>query len=241
MGKSVPWIGMPACVDSTRKGVQGLNGQYMESIRLSGGAPLVIPLLENPEVLRSLVESLDGILLTGSDSDVDPGRYGAEKEKECGQVQPLRDGTDFFLLDVACQRKIPVLSICFGMQSLNVYRGGSLIQHIPSRIRTSIKHSNAQTRGGPAHPVSFPGGSVLADIAGSLAADVNSTHHQAVERLGCGLEVISTAPDGVIEAVLGVDPDHWILGVQWHPEKNYSYDPLSRGIFDRFIHQSRIG
>ncbi len=202
---------------------------------------MVIPLLEKPETLRPLVECLDGILLTGSNSDVDPGRYGAEREKECGRVQPLRDNTDFFLLEAACRKKIPVLSICFGLQSLNVYRGGSLIQDIPARIRSPIKHSNERTRGGPAHFVSLREGSVLATIAGGLETQVNSTHHQAIERLGQGLEAISTAPDGVIEAVLGADTDHWILGVQWHPEKNYSCDPLSRGIFERFVHQSRAG
>ncbi len=228
-----PLIGMPARMDPGEER-QYLSREYADAVSSSGGVPLILPLLRTPDLLEPVVDMLDGILLTGSASDLDPSFYGVERKPKCGPVQSLRDQTDFYLLSKAAHRHVPVFAICFGLQALNVHRGGSLLQDIASERPASLRHSQPETKGSPAHRVNFSPGSVLEELGGSEAA-VNSTHHQAVDRLGRGLQVIGQAPDGIIEAVAGLEPNEWVLGLQWHPERSYSLDSLSRKIFDRFI------
>ncbi len=236
--ESSPIIGMPCRMDPGTDR-QYLSRQYMDAIHAAGGIPVILPLLENPQAIRELAKGLDGVLLTGSSSDVDPQRYGVARESGCGPIQPLRDETDFVLLDVVFKHKKPLLGICFGMQSLNVFLGGSLIQDIATSIQTNILHDHAASEGRPSHGVEIAPGSLLGTLAGGSRSMVNSTHHQAVNRIGSGLEPIARAPDGVIEAVAGDSQDHFILAVQWHPEKCYSYDPFSRSIFDYFVARCR--
>ncbi len=234
MTESSPIIGMPCRMDPGTD-IQYLSRQYMDAIQAAGGIPVIVPLLENPQAIREIAKRLDGVLLTGSSSDVNPQRYGVARESGCGPIQPLRDETDFVLLDVVFKHKKPLLGICFGMQSLNVFLGGSLIQDIATSIQTNILHDNAASEGRPSHEVEIAPSSVLGKLAGGTRSMVNSTHHQAVNRIGSGLEPIAKAPDGVIEAVSGNFRDHFILAVQWHPEKCYSYDAFSRSIFDHFV------
>ncbi len=217
------------------KDIQYLSRRYGDAVVAAGGIPIIVPLAEKPEALRPLAGKMDGLLLTGSSSDVDPENYSAVREAVCGPAQPLRDKTDFMLLQVASQQRIPVLAICFGLQSLNVFLGGSLIQDIPTHVKTSIRHSSPLPDGGPVHSVEMAEGSLLEELAGGTISEVNSTHHQALDAIGSGLEVIARAPDGVVEAVVGKDKRHWILGVQWHPEKSFASDGFSRRIFERFI------
>ncbi len=238
MVKTAPIIGMPARMDAGKDKLY-LSRHYTDAVSHAGGAPVILPLLEKPSVLQPIVDTLDGVLLTGSNSDVDPTHYGAERWPECGPVQALRDRMDFYLLDCAFSRLKPVLAICFGVQSLNVYLGGSLIQDIPSRVNSAIKHSQPRSGGKPVHPVQLSSGSLLENLAGASNAMVNSTHHQALDRLGRDLEVVAVAPDGIVEGVAGTSTCSWILGVQWHPEKSYSSDAFSREIFHRFLAQCR--
>ena len=221
------------------KDSQYLSRHYGDAVAGSGGIPVILPLLEEPALLAGLVGTLDGVVLTGSSSDVDPARYGATKSPECGPVQQLRDRTDFFLLEQAFAHRLPVLAICYGLQSLNVFLGGTLVQDIPTCIQTDIKHSRPRTGGRPAHDVRLSPDSILERLAGNRVAQVNSTHHQAVDRLGKGLEVIAEAADGVVEGVRGTSDSSWILGVQWHPEKSYSLDAFSQKIFHHFLAQCR--
>src|SRR5438093_2030649 len=143
-----------------------LSRQYADAVAAAGGVPLIFPLLEKPAHLLKAVEQIDGILLTGSASDIDPKRYGANRETGCGPVQPLRDETDFALLEVAFEKRIPVFGICFGMQSVNVFLGGSLIQDIPSSTQTNILHDNPGSEGRPSHEVLIEKGSILERLAG---------------------------------------------------------------------------
>lgn len=233
-----PLIGLPSRMDPGTD-TQYLSRHYADAILDAGGIPVIIPLLEKPSALRSLAETLDGILLTGSSSDVDPQAYGAEREPACGPVQPLRDATDFQLLDVALNRKKPVLGICFGMQSVNVFLGGTLIQDIDTRIGNTIVHDNPSTEGRAAHGIEIRQGSVLEELVPGVKAEVNSTHHQAIDRVAPGLEVIARAPDGIVESVISLGSDPWILGVQWHPERSFRYDRLSKKIFELFLSRCR--
>ena len=216
-----------------------LSRHYSDAIQACGGVPVIIPLVEEPLSAQPAIERLDGILLTGSDSDVDPAHYGALRTPQCGPVQPLRDAMDFFLLENAFERRIPILAICFGLQSLNVFLGGTLVQDIPSILRTEIKHSDASSGGNPFHLVEIETDSMLAPLTSDLRTMVNSTHHQAVDRVGRGLEVIARAPDGIIEAMTGDDAGPWVLAVQWHPEKSFSCDLLSKNIFNLFLARCR--
>ncbi len=231
-----PVIGMPVRMDPGTER-QYLSRFYPDAVAAAGGVPLLLPLLRDPGHLGAAAGAFDGILLTGNNADVDPARYGAAREAACGPLQPLRDQTDFALLEAARRARIPVLAICYGIQSLNVFMGGSLIQDIPSYIGGAVRHSQPRAR--YAHSVDFASGSLLNQLAEAGGARVNSTHHQALERVGDGLEVIARAPDGVVEAVAGTQTEQWILGVQWHPEKSLEHDELSRRIFGAFLEQCR--
>jgi putative glutamine amidotransferase len=235
---SAPIIGMPAQMDPGSD-QQYLSKQYYDSIDASGGVPSIIPLLASAKSAERLAERLDGLLLTGNNSDLDPGGYQSARLSVCGPTQPLRDQTDFILLETAFRRKIPILAICFGIQSLNVFLGGSLIQDISAAVNTPIRHSSTKSKDCQSHEISISAGSPLEEIVGRRMITVNSTHHQAIERPGRGLDIIAQAPDGVIESVAGRNSDHWILGVQWHPEKNYGFDEFSRKIFERFLAHCR--
>jgi putative glutamine amidotransferase len=218
---------------------QYLSRRYSEAIVASGGVPILIPLLENSKVAATIIDKLGGILLTGNDSDLDPALYGETRMKACGPTQPLRDRMDFYLLETAFERKLPVLAICFGIQSLNAFLGGSLIQDIPSCLGTRIRHSDRDSKECPSHEIEISAGSILEQIAGGLKTVVNSTHHQAVKCPGRGLEVIAVAPDKVVESVSYSDPQHWVLGIQWHPEKSFAGDEFSRRIFESFLARCR--
>ncbi len=233
-----PVIGMPARMDPGREN-QYLSRKYGDAILRAGGIPIIVPLSEDDGSIRSLAASLDGILLTGSDSDIDPARYGASREPRCGPAQPLRDQTDFAMLETAFEQRIPLLGICFGLQSLNVFLGGSLIQDIDAAIQTDIGHSAAESRDRLAHAVCLEPGCLLAGLSGEVAPLVNSSHHQAIDRVGLGLRVTATAPDGVIEAVELDESARWVGGVQWHPERSFATDGFSRRIFETFVAECR--
>jgi putative glutamine amidotransferase len=185
------------------------------------------------------METLDGVLLPGSDSDVDPLRYGAEPHPQLGSVHPVKDETDLLVLEEIEKRRLPLFAICFGMQVLNVSRGGSLIQDIPSQLPKAIKHQQGPPRDRPSHAVKFDAASLLTSLASTDNALVNSHHHQAIESVGANLTATAWSSDGVIEAVEDTRPERFTLGVQWHPEIGWQNDNLSRSLFIHFIEACR--
>lgn len=215
-----------------------LRRYYSEAVDAAGGVPVHIPLIPQREYLAALCGRLDGIVLSGSNSDLDPGQYGEEPHPKLGPVVPERDETDLRLLEITETLAKPVLAICFGMQSLNVSRGGTLVQDIESQIANPIKHEQGQVYSRPSHSVQLESDSLLAQLAGAETVRVNSSHHQAVAKLGRNLRVIATAPDGVIEAVIDDRADRFVLGVQWHPEIAWQKDSLSQAIFGKFVEAS---
>lgn len=210
---------------------------YCEALEASGATPVVVPLSETPENLARLLKEVQGILLPGSLFDVDPERYGEARIAECGEADPARTATDELLLLDAFNHRKPILAICAGTQTLNVWRKGSLVQH----LTTPVDHSPGR-QVIEAHMVTVTSDSRLAGIVFSGQGDgmqVNSSHHQAIRVPGEKLRVVAVSSvDGVIEAVELDSADHFVLGVQWHPERTYKQSEASRNIFDAFLKQA---
>lgn len=215
-----------------------LSRHYSEAVEAAGGAPVHISLIPNFDYVDSIVSGLDGILLPGSDSDVDPLRYGAQPHPALGAVHTIKDETDLLVIEAAERRQIPLFAICFGMQVLNVSRGGTLIQDIRSQVPEAIKHEQGVPRDRPSHRVSFSESTKLANIAGTLDAVVNSHHHQAIESVGANLVATAWATDGVIEALEDPRSDRFVMAVQWHPELGWRDDELSQRLFKSFVKQA---
>lgn len=214
-----------------------LRRHYAEAVFESGGIPVYVPLIPDESYIDQLASRADGIILTGSQSDIDPARYGQQRHPRLGDVHEQRDEVDMLLLKSAERRHLPVLGICFGMQSLNVYRGGTLIQDISDQLGSQIEHEQSMPYDHPSHRVALSADSILAQLAGTTVVRVNSLHHQAVDRIGHGLQPIAWAPDGVVEALVNTVPGQFMLAVQWHPELSFAADPFSRRLFAWFIEQ----
>ena len=215
-----------------------LSRHYSEAVEAVGGAPVHISLIPNSDYIDSVVEGLDGILLPGSDSDVDPLRYGQQPHPELGSVHPIKDETDLLVIDAVERRRIPLFAICFGMQILNVSRGGTLIQDIRSQVPDAIKHEQGVPRGRPSHRVRLLDDSKLWKITGTLDAVVNSHHHQAIESIGANLVATAWTTDGVIEALEDPRTDRFVMAVQWHPELGWQDDVISQQLFKSFVSQA---
>lgn len=207
---------------------------YLAALRSAGATPVIVPLHERPERVAKLLASVQGVLLPGSRYDVDPQRFGERPIPECGEPDAARTAVDELLLQDAFNLRKPILAICHGVQTLNVWLNGSLVQD----LKTSVNHRPGRDVL-EAHPVRVAPGSRLAGlIPQANAADplVNSSHHQAIRTAGDHLLVSGVCSgDGVIEAVELKSAEHFVLGVQWHPERSYTHSALSRAIFAAFV------
>ena len=165
--------------------------------------------------LKQLAESLDGILLTGSASDIDTSRYGAQRHSKTAEPDHEREHTDDNLLNMRFAAHMPVLAICYGAQILNVHQNGTLVQDVPSELGTPIDHDRSGDGDSERHSVQIDGGR-LAELTNGAAVRVNSSHHQSILQPGRDLRVTARATDGVVEAVLWTGGPEWIVGVKWH-------------------------
>jgi putative glutamine amidotransferase len=192
-----------------------LNLTYPAAVERCGGVPVIIPPLQ-PEAISSLLTGLDGLVLTGG-PDLHPAIYGAEPHDSLGPTEQEIDVFELALVTAAQREGLPVLCICRGMQALNVVRGGTLIQDLPTERPSDIVHRQTEPGRIATHHVSLRRDSEVAALLGRDEIDVNSFHHQAIDRLGRDLRVVGEAADGVIEAVEATD-GQFIVGVQWHAE-----------------------
>ena len=255
-----PRIAIPVPHAGDREYAERSLPQYEKAVEMAGGEPVRIPLDQSPAEVMKLIERCDAVLLPGSKADVDPAKYDAPRDPQTNASDAGRDTVDELLLQDAYNMRKPILGICYGLQILNVYRTGTLIQHIESLV----KH-DAGRKVAVAHDVEVETGSKLEKIVGAageghgfsratqtarataLAAEgqlivsVNSSHHQAADVVGDGLKVAARSPqDGVIEALEGTSPDHFVLAVQWHPERSVDEDEPSRAIFRALVEAARV-
>ena len=206
--------------------------QYERAVELSGGEAVRIPLDRAPAEIMKLIEHCDAVLLPGSKADVDPAKFDASRHPKTEAADPLRDTVDELLLQDAYNMRKAVLGICYGLQILNVYRSGNLLQHIESPV-----NHEAGRKIPVAHSVKIEPGSLLENSVGANSIPANSSHHQAAgDVIGDCLRVVARCPeDNIIEALEGTAPDHFVLAVQWHPERSFDDDPHSRALFKALV------
>ncbi len=214
---------------------------YAAAVARAGGNPVEVPLTLTPAEIANLSTGCQGILLPGSPADLNPSKYGSERQPETADADLARENVDELLLQDAHNLHKPLLTICYGTQSLNTWRTGTLVQDL---LPVPVNHRAREVA--IAHTVAIEPSSQLADIVGTspeaihttnfLRLPVNSSHHQAVGIVGDGLRVVARCPqDAVVEAIEGRQPGHFVLGLQWHPERSVETSQASRLIFERFI------
>lgn len=208
--------------------------QYALAVEESGGVPVKVPLSSTQAEAAKIVASCEGVLLPGSGADVNPEKYGQERVPECGPADPAREAVDELLMQDAANLRKPLFGICYGFQAWNVWRGGGLFQDLKTDLTTGVNHKpGREVR--EAHHVTVDGGSRIAAITGETNLIVNSSHHQGLERPGDGLSVVArSSQDGLIEGVEGTG-EQFVIAVQWHPERSFSYDASSRALFRAFV------
>jgi len=236
-----PRIAIPVPHSTDSEYAERAFPQYVHAIEMAGGEPLRIPLVQSPADVMKLIEHSDAVLLPGSKADIDPAKYSAQRNSKTAPADPLRDAVDELLLRDAYAANKPILGICYGLQTLNVFHGGTLLQHIESPVN---HEAGRDVR--IAHTVDIDPGSQVRRILAPdgkekrVSVAVNSSHHQSAEKIGDGLRVVARCPeDGIIEALEGTSPDQFVLAVQWHPERSVEEDEGSRAIFRALVKAAR--
>lgn len=239
-GERRPVVGISACIKLLGAHPFHAAGQkYVDAVlRGAQATPLLLPAIGEALDVDHVLDLLDGLLLTGSVSNVAPERYGQTPAHSALAQDPLRDATTFPLIDAALRRGLPLLGICRGFQELNVACGGTLHQQVhaqPGKAdHRAADDADVDVQYGPAHPVMLTSGGVLQGLLGGAAQiTVNSIHGQGIDQLGRGLAIEATAPDGLIEAIRVLEAP-FALAVQWHPEWKLHHNPDSQRLFAAF-------
>ncbi|MFZ2869088.1 gamma-glutamyl-gamma-aminobutyrate hydrolase family protein [Zavarzinia sp.] len=236
----LPVIGIPACTRAIEGHPFNIVGEkYIAAAAEAARClPLLIPSLSPPLPVEAVLDRLDGLLFTGSPSNVHPARYQGEASRPGTLHDEQRDATTLPLISAAIARGLPVFAICRGHQELNVALGGSLFQHVhegPGRLdHRAPEDQPIEVKYGPAHPVAVTPGGLFERLTGEHGFIVNSLHGQAIDRLAPTLRVEATAPDGTIEAVTAPDAPGLVISVQWHPEWKALDNPVSMRLFEAF-------
>lgn len=215
-----------------------LRKNYCDAILAAGGIPLPVPHFE--ELDQHYASLADGFVFTGGDFDIDPALYGDAHRHETVRTKQNRTTFEWRLLELALEKKKPILGICGGMQLVNVVLGGSLIQHIPDEIDNGLPHEQPNPRTEAGHDVQIYADTLLHKLVQSTMVEgkipVNSAHHQAIKTLGNGIVVSAMASDGIIEGIEDTQRP-FCLGVQWHPE--YHISPADRNIFQGLVEAAK--
>jgi len=234
-----PRVGIPwRTTEEQHKGIREKLDCYFEAVRKAGAKPEEISLDQAPGDLEDQLNKLDAFVLPGSPADVDPARYGASRADKTKTLDVNRDKTDATIITHALEHSKPLLAICYGCQILNVSLHGSLIQDIQSEKPGAFAHGQTDLPPGERkddvrHPASLASESRLARLRGTTQAEINSSHHQAIGKVGKNLRVTARAPDGIIEGVEWTGDSNWVVGVQWHPER-MGDDAFAKQLFKDF-------
>ncbi len=225
-----PRIAIPEPTSSDPAYNQRSWPQYAAAVEAAGGQAVKISLDASPAQVAQIANSCEGVLLPGSGADVNPEKYGQEPIPECAPGDPAREAVDELLMQDAANLHKPLFGICYGFQSWNVWRGGTLIQD----LKTGVDHKpGREVR--EAHQVAVAPGSRIAKITGQTELVVNSSHHQALDHPGDGLTVVAkSVQDGIVEAIEGTG-EQFVIAVQWHPERTFDSSPASRALFTAFV------
>jgi putative glutamine amidotransferase len=223
---------------------------YFTAVKEADGEPVPISLRNSSGELMARLNDLDAFVLPGGRADVNPSLYRAVRHPRTNEADAYREKTDFAILEHAFAAGKPVLAICYGCQSLNVCLGGTLYQDIASELHTNIDHSReglSPDAPDPLHEARIELGGELGQLAATSGlqkrdrgfdAQVNTSHHQSIRDLGRGLRLAAAAPDGVIEAVEHEPHKHWVIGVQWHPERMVGH-AFSQSLFRSLVRATR--
>ena len=220
-----------------------LRFDYLHAISKARGLPSIVasgftnPLDEARQIAGEILDNCDGLMLSGG-TDVDPEIFGEVPHTALGRVDGPRDPFEITLAREAVRRDLPVLGICRGLQVLNVAMGGTLIQDIPTDVPGAATHEAGENRVEIAHDVEVVPGSKLAELLSTSRVGVNSFHHQAAKRIGEGLTVSATSPDGIVEG-LEMPDRSFVVAVQWHPENFWKVSPVFDGLFSGFVEAAR--
>jgi len=229
--KTVP-IGISSSLDAN--GSPTLHPTYSAAVKAAGGTPVTLPRVTSQAQADEIVSTLSGIVFSGG-VDFDPKYFGEKILNGTVTIDPRRDSSDIFLGRAALKAGIPIMGICRGCQLINILKGGTLWQDLPSQHPSPILHKQKESSSIPTHNITVTKGTFLADIiSGRSTVKVNSHHHQAIRDVGEGLRVSATAPDGIVEGIEGTG-SQVVIGVQFHPEKLYEKDRTWKRFFKKFV------
>jgi putative glutamine amidotransferase len=249
-----PRIAIPVPTSTDTEYNQRSWPNYAAAVEKAGGEPVEVPLNQPPAATAKLIAGCQGVLLPGSGADVNPQKFGQPLDPNSAPPDPARENVDELLLQDAHNLRKPIFTICFGTQMLNVWRGGSLIQHLDPDAPGAVNHR--QKGVAEAHDAAITPDSLLGEAIsggggapneqrttddGQLVLPINSSHHQAIDAPGDGLRISARSPeDGVVEAIENTPgaPGGFVLGVQWHPERTYNSSAASRALFSRFVSEA---
>ncbi|MFQ6040662.1 MAG: gamma-glutamyl-gamma-aminobutyrate hydrolase family protein [Candidatus Poribacteria bacterium] len=210
-----------------------VGSDYINAIEHAGGAPIVLPIVEDAECISSFIDIIDGLLLSGG-GDIDPSFFNEEPIPAIGSIDPRRDSIEISLSKAALEQNLPVLAICRGIQVLNVAAGGTLYQDISQHSKETLKHRQSAPGWHASHTIQMEPGSLMYGMFDKRTGKVNSFHHQAVRDVADGFYVSARSNDGIIEAIESREY-RFMLGVQFHPEMMYQHHPAAANIFAAFV------
>lgn len=225
--------GCPLGTSYSERPFYALRRDYSDIVTKYGGIPLFLPYCAE---IDDLLKMIDGLIIPGGDEDINPKFYGQEITSSKVKVNDKRASFELALVKKALEIDIPILGICNGLQVINVVLGGTLIQHIPDSFPSHINHEQPHPKNIPTHPVIIEKNTFVSTLCSSSIFEVNTTHHQAIDKIGAGIKISAKAPDGIIEAI-ELPGYRFVVGVQWHSE--YQNTELDKNLVKRLIEESK--